>query len=208
MSLDELKMQLGLLLSAVVEAAAKNSVELQRLRGIALYDTQKDLFITSLEPFAGVEAGVRGLPLVHERYGVEAARRIALQLVYEYFGRMNGAHVDSASLDALWSDFIVELETAMWLTRSVTNLRHFRSGNLTSSLETAFPSTAGTQPRSLVLVSAMASGRGLTRTLSVLAQAPSFSSRTPRRQSGRVTSFLWTAQEGGSDVPAPSAVCG
>ena len=130
MSLDGLKIQLGLLLSAAVEAAARTGRELRQVRGIALHDSQKDLFITSLEPFATVEAGVRELELVHERYGIDQAHRIALQLVYEYFARATGVLVDSALVDALWADFVAELETPVWLTRCVTNLRHFHCEDL------------------------------------------------------------------------------
>jgi Apea-like HEPN len=130
MSLDGLKIQLGLLLSAAVEAAVSAGRELGQVRGTALYDSRKDLFITSLDPFAAVEAGVRDLELVHERYGVDQSHRIALQLVYEYFARAKGVLLDSALVDALWTDFVAELETPVWLTRCVTNLRHFRCENL------------------------------------------------------------------------------
>ena len=130
MSLDGLKIQLGLLLSATVEAALSTGTELRRLRGIALYDSQKDLFITSLEQFATVETGVRESELVRERYGIDESHRIALQLVYEYFARANGVLVDPALMDALWADFVTELETPVWLTRGVTNLRHFHCEDL------------------------------------------------------------------------------
>jgi hypothetical protein len=128
MSVEELKTQVGLLLAAV--AAARAELELRQVRGIALYDSQKDAFVTSLEPFARVEAGVRELPMLHERYGAGQCRRIALQLVYEYFARAKDMVVDSALVDALWADFIAELETPVWLARCVTNLRHFQCDDL------------------------------------------------------------------------------
>ncbi|MBI4189804.1 MAG: hypothetical protein HY525_04620 [Betaproteobacteria bacterium] len=130
MSLDRLKAQLGLLLSAAVEAALSTGTELRRLRGVALYDSRKDLFITSLEQFAALEAGLRELESVRERYGVDESHRIALQLVYEYFERANGVLLDAALMDALWADFVTELETSVWLTRGVTNLRHFHCEEL------------------------------------------------------------------------------
>ncbi len=130
MTVDELKTQLGLLLTAMVEAALSTGTDLRRLRGIALYDTRKDLFITSLEQFAAVESGVRELEQVRERYGVDESHRIALQLVYEYFARADGVLLDTALLDALWADFVAELEAPIWLTRAVTNLRHFRCEQL------------------------------------------------------------------------------
>jgi len=130
MTVDGLKTQLGLLLTAIVEAALSTGTELRRLRGIALYDTSKDLFITSLEQFAAVESGIRELEQVRARYGVDQSHRITLQLVYVYFARVDGILLDPALLDALWTDFIAELETPFWLTRAVTNLRYFRCEQL------------------------------------------------------------------------------
>ena len=130
MSLEELRTQIGLLLAAVATAAAHTGLGLRQVRGVALYDSRKDTFVTSLEPFAGVEAGIRELPMVHERYGVDQSHRIALQLVYEYFARANDMVVDSALVDALWADFNAELESPVWLARCVTNLRHFQCDDL------------------------------------------------------------------------------
>jgi Apea-like HEPN len=130
MSLEDLKTQVGLLLAAVAVSAASTGLELRQVRGIALYDSRKDAFVTSLEPFAGVEAGIRELPMVHERYGPDQSHRLALQLVYEYFARANDMVVDSALVDALWADFVAELETPVWLARCVTNLRHFQCDGL------------------------------------------------------------------------------
>ena len=119
-----------MLLSTAVAGAANTGRELRQVCGIALYDSGKDSFVASLEPFTAVEAGVRDLPLVLERYGVAQSHRIALQLVYEYFARANGLVLDSALVDALWADFVAELEAPAWLTRCVTNLRHFQSEDL------------------------------------------------------------------------------
>jgi hypothetical protein len=130
MSLGAIKAQLGLLLSAAAAGAASTGRDLRHVRGIALYDSRKDSFVTSLEPFAAVEAGIRALPLVLERYGVDQSHRIALQLVYEYFARAHGLVLDSVLMDALWADFVAELEAPVWLTRCVTNVRHFQSEDL------------------------------------------------------------------------------
>jgi Apea-like HEPN len=127
MSLAVVKEQLGLLVSAAVASAASAGRELRQVRGTALYDSRKDSQVASLEPFAAVEAGIRDLPLVVERYGVNQSHRIALQLVYEYFARANRLVSDLAFVGALWADFVAELEAPAWLTRFVTNLRHFHS---------------------------------------------------------------------------------
>lgn len=126
MSPDELKTQVELLLSAVVEAANSKGMELERLRGVALYNGQKDQFITSIPQFAAVESGVKELERMPKMYGVAQSHRIALQFVYEYFDRANGVVCNSAALDTLWEDFITELDTPVWITRSVTNLRYFQ----------------------------------------------------------------------------------
>ncbi|HUX15126.1 MAG TPA: hypothetical protein VMW52_01555, partial [Phycisphaerae bacterium] len=130
MSLDGLKTQFALLLSAAVETTVRAGRELRQVRGTALYDSRKDLLFTSLEPFGAVEAGLRELEQISERYGVDQSHRIALQLVYEYFARAKGMRVDSALIEALWADFVAELDSSVWLTRCVTNLRHFHCGDL------------------------------------------------------------------------------
>ncbi len=130
MSLDGPKIQLGPLLSAAVEATVSAGRELRQVRGIALYESRKDLLFTSLEPFAAVEAGLRELELVNERYGVDQSHRLALQLVYEYFARATSVLLDSALVESLWADFVAELDSPVWLTRCVTNLRHFQCDDL------------------------------------------------------------------------------
>lgn len=130
MSLEELKTKVDLLLAAVAAAAASTGLEPRQVRGIALYDSQKDAFVISVEPFAEVEASIRELPVVHERYGLDQSCRLALQLVYEYFARANDLVVRSELVDALWADFVAELESPVWLARCVTNLRHFQCDDL------------------------------------------------------------------------------
>lgn len=130
MNVAELKTQLDLLLSEVVAAALSTGTELRRLRGVALYDSQKDLFITSRSQFAALDSGVRELEQVRELYGIEQSHRIALQLVYEYFARADRLLLDHTLLEKLWVDFVAELDTPVWLTRAVTNLRHFQCKEL------------------------------------------------------------------------------
>lgn len=125
MTLIQLKKQFKLLLSKVVVEAISTSTELQRLRGIAFFDTQKDSFITSLPQFCIAETGVRELEQVRKQYGAEESHRIVLQFVYQYFKRTNEILIDDSLLDSLWSDFVAELNTPVWITRAVTNLRNF-----------------------------------------------------------------------------------
>lgn len=208
MSLDGLKIQLGLLLSAVVEAALSTGTELRRLRGIALYDSRKDLFITSLGQFATVETGVRESELVPERYGVDESHRIALQLVYEYFARANGVLVDPALVDALWADFVTELETPVWLTRGVTNLRHFHCEDLHVDLGDDV-SIYGRDPNVLAglgfeggiweRLAADWSGFGASSFV-IVAEAS-----MPKRP---ITSSCWITSQCGCDAPERSELCG
>lgn len=127
MPIENLKANLEILLAAVVAAASRTGRELRQMQGIALYDPEKDLFIQSLESYVVVEVGIRELPLVQDRYGGGESHRLTLQLVYEYFDRANTIAVDSSLVDALWTDFVAELESPIWLARTVTNLRHFHS---------------------------------------------------------------------------------
>lgn len=126
MNLIELKTQLKLLLSEVVEVALSNCAAFKRLRGVAYYDTEKDAFIKSLSQFAALVTGLQRLEKVQQQYGNEQSERIALQLVYQYFERANEILIDDFLLESLWQDFVAELDTEDWITRSVTNLRHFQ----------------------------------------------------------------------------------
>ncbi len=143
--------------------AVNTNRDFQQLRGIALYDSQKDSFVTSLEPFAAVEAGIRALPLLSERYGVEQSHRIALQLVYEYFARAQRLVLDSALVDALWTDFVAELEAPTWLTRCVTNLRYFHCEDLQVTLGDGV-SICGRDP---AVLADLGFGAGIVASLSV-----------------------------------------
>jgi Apea-like HEPN len=117
------------LIAAAVQNAASSGRELAKLRGVAFFDGTKDSFIESLEPFAAVESGIRLVPNLAERYGIDQSRRLTLQLVYQYFARAGSISINTAVVDALWADFLAELESLVWLTRCVTNLRHFQCAN-------------------------------------------------------------------------------
>ena len=122
----EVKSHLGALISAVFESARSTGTKLQRLRSTAIYDNQKDQFITSLSQFSTVEAGIRGLKQVREKFGIDQSHRIALQLVYEYFARTNRVRMSRTLLDKLWQDFVAELDTVVWVIQAVTNLPNFQ----------------------------------------------------------------------------------
>ena len=111
MSPDDLKPRIDALISAAVEAAVLSGMGIQDLRGIALFDPQKDSFFAGLEPFAAVESGLRKLPLLDEKYGANEVQRISLQLMYEYFGRCDHVVEDQVTRDTLWADFLAELNS-------------------------------------------------------------------------------------------------
>lgn len=188
MNLDELKIRVGLLLSAAAERALSAGKDLAQLRGTALYDGRKDLFITSLEPFAAVETGVGELDLVQQRYSAAQSHRIALQLVYQYFARAKSVTVELALVDALWADFVAELETPTWITRCVTNLRHFHSEDLHVELGDGV-SIYGRDPRVLADLGIDADiFERLAADWGDLARALSSWSRKRRYLSGQITS--------------------
>ena len=123
---SQLRVKLGALVAAAASEATGSGRALSSLRGIAVYDGQKDEFVRSLGPFAQFAIGLPGLTLFPKHYGAGMEERIALQLVYEYFARATDVSADLMLLDSLWADFLAELSSPVWVTRTVTNLRLFQ----------------------------------------------------------------------------------
>ena len=127
MSLDKLKSAVATLLDAVVTDARQTDTKIQRLRGVALYDPTKDNFISSRKEFTAVKTQLANVPEVQEKFGQDKETRIALQFVYEYFSRSNQIRLSRSALNGLWDDFVAEIESLVWTTRAVTNLRYFHT---------------------------------------------------------------------------------
>lgn len=115
---------------ALIQEAAASGLPLDRLRGFALYDMQKDERVIALNSFAAAEQAIVQIPDFVARLGAENARRITLQCVYQYFSRLDGVRYDDAIFNALWEDFTAEIANPEWTTRGITNVRFFRSENL------------------------------------------------------------------------------
>lgn len=114
------------LLSDSVSMAVDAKLPLNKLRGVALFNPTRDERFTSLAPFAATAELLTTLPHFDSRYGSDNRRRLLLQLLYQYFRRIDDVRLDKATFEGLWGDFLSELEETHWLSRGVANLRYFR----------------------------------------------------------------------------------
>jgi Apea-like HEPN len=105
--------------------ASDKRVGIDRLRGVAFFDSEKDAPITSLRTFASAVAAVLHIPDFVSRFGPDQATRIVLQFVYQYFERAGSVKESDAAFEGLWADFAAEVDKPYWVTRGVANLRHF-----------------------------------------------------------------------------------
>ena len=117
-------------IQALIQEAAASGLPLDRLRGFAFYDMQKDERVIALQSFAEAEQAIIQIPDFVARLGADSARRATLQCVYQYFSRLDGVRYDEAVFNALWEDFTAEIGNPEWITRGITNVRFFRSENL------------------------------------------------------------------------------
>jgi hypothetical protein len=116
-------------IQTLVKQAAGTGLPLDRLRGIAFYDMEKDAQLTSLKSFGGAQLAITQLPNFVARFGAENAPRVALQAVYEHFARVDSPRCDEAVFETLWADLTAEIDNAQWLTRGIANVRSFTSEN-------------------------------------------------------------------------------
>jgi hypothetical protein len=100
---------------------------LDQLRGVAIYDSQKDDAIKSLEGFDPAVAAIASIPLVAARYGADQAARLAIQFVYEVGARLVDVAFDETVVRETWDAFCEELDTPEWIDRGVANVRNFQS---------------------------------------------------------------------------------
>jgi hypothetical protein len=127
---DAAKQRFGTLIAAICRTFAGNGLPIERLRGIALYDSSKDRLIKSLGEFGQLANELANINRVQTIYGREQSERLALQLVYEYFKRTEEVRLDEALLESVWKHFTAELQTSCWTTRGVANLRYFVADSL------------------------------------------------------------------------------
>lgn len=119
----------------LIEEAAVSGLPLDGLRGIAFFNTEKDARLTPLKSFASAEQAVTRVPHFIDRIGVDNARRVVLQFIYQYFARVDSPRYDEAVFESVWEDFTAEIDNPQWLTRGITNVRNFTSENLHLALD-------------------------------------------------------------------------
>jgi len=127
MTLDEVREVFGELVLAVLNDAKGNARTVAALRGIALYDDEKDAAIAAHSQFDMLEGAIGKLPLFSERFGSTESRRIALQLVYSYLATADSTDLQLQIVGSVWKDFLVELEASDWTNCSISNLSYFDS---------------------------------------------------------------------------------
>jgi hypothetical protein len=117
------------LVEEAVAAAADKGWPVGHLRGIAFFDTERDARLSALTQFDPATQAIGNLPNFVGRFGREAAPRIALQFLYQYFKRVESVKYEQPAFDALWFNFTEEVQDAYWVARGVANVRNFRSEN-------------------------------------------------------------------------------
>jgi len=115
------------LVKDTVEMGHIAGLSLSGLRGIAFYDMAKDEKIRALESFATAASKIIDLPRFVENFGADAAPRIALQFVYQYFERGHVMSYSEEVFESIYDDLIKELKCPVWIFRGVANVRYFMS---------------------------------------------------------------------------------
>jgi Apea-like HEPN len=106
-----------------ISMAVGQGLSIQEFRGIALFNVERDEKITALGSFSDAIAKITDLPYFAERFGVEAATRVVLQFVYQYFKRADTVAYEERVFEGLYCDLVRELQVDFWLFRGVANLR-------------------------------------------------------------------------------------
>ena len=121
------KIALRQLVKDTVKMGQTAHLSLSDLRGIAFYDTSKDEKIEFLGYFATAASKIVGLPRFVESFGADAAKRITLQFVYQYFEHSHVMSYSEEVFESTYDNLIKELESSVWIFRGVANVRYFLS---------------------------------------------------------------------------------
>ena len=121
------KIALRQLVKDTVKMGQTAGLSLSELRGIAFYDMRKDEKIQHLESFETAASKIVYLPRFVESFGADAAPRIALQFVYQYFERGHVMSYSEEVFESMYDDLIKELASPIWIFRGVANVRYFMS---------------------------------------------------------------------------------
>lgn len=91
---------------------------------IAYFDSRKDKLVTDGPAYAAAVSALEASPEIRALFGVNEAKRIALQFVFNAYPLVrDGASVDAA-FDAVWKAFTRELATPTWTFAAVANLQN------------------------------------------------------------------------------------
>jgi hypothetical protein len=115
------------LVGSTISASRAGGVALSELRGIALFNMERDERISRVPSFNDAVATIVHLPNFVERFGPQAATRIVLQFVYQYFARNHAMSYNETVFEELYCDLLRELESPVWVFRGVANVRYFLS---------------------------------------------------------------------------------
>jgi hypothetical protein len=121
------KIALRQLIKDAVKMGQAAGLSLSEFQGIAFYDMSKDEKIQHLDSFATTGSKIVYLPRFVESFGADAAARIVLQFVYQYFRRGHVMSYSEEVFESTYDDLIKELECPVWTFRGVANVRYFTS---------------------------------------------------------------------------------
>jgi hypothetical protein len=110
-----------------ISASTTEGIAPSELQGIALFNMERDEIIRGISSFNDAITTIVDLPNFVERFGAEAATRIALQFVYEYFRRNHVMSYNEDVFEELYCDLLRELESPVWVFRGIANVKYFIS---------------------------------------------------------------------------------
>jgi hypothetical protein len=105
------KMALRQLVKDTVKMGQTAGLSLGELQGIAFNNMKKDEKIKHLHSFPIAVSKIVCLPRFVESFGAEAAQRIVLQCVYQYFKRGHVMSYNEEVFESTYGDLIKELES-------------------------------------------------------------------------------------------------
>jgi hypothetical protein len=87
---------------ALIQEVAASGLSIDQLRGVALYDLEKDARLTALTSFGDAETAIVQIPQFVARFGAGNVTRVTLQFVYEYFEQINSVRYEDTAFNTFW----------------------------------------------------------------------------------------------------------
>jgi 5-carboxymethyl-2-hydroxymuconate isomerase len=90
---------------------------------------QRDLNIAlqDLESFGRAMAALDAMPAVHEHYGKDAVRDLALKFAHKYCSGLKDMVFDDVTFDSVWQSFVDEIVQSKWNYIGVAHLQNFET---------------------------------------------------------------------------------